>query len=164
MDSWICNSAVLLFDTAHTGPRILRFFSNILAKFRNSISDYAMTASFCILLNSQSLLFAPFNDIQNPQLTATVIRQMSQKFLNTDIHTQCTDITQAIDSNRRGELYEVKMRMGILFKTIKLVRMTMDNTRAKFKFGNKLIEVFSVQRWIWTIHYPIALCPTQRHE
>jgi hypothetical protein len=69
---------------------------------------------------------------------------MSETFYehDIDIHMLFMDFKQAFESVRRGELYEVMLRMRILVQIISLVRMTMDNTSAKVKVGNKLGEPF----------------------
>jgi hypothetical protein len=62
------------------------------------------------------------------------------------------DFKRAFDSITRSELYEVMLGMGIPVKTIKLARMTTDNTSAKFEVRKKAI---SFQRWSetrrWTV-------------
>jgi hypothetical protein len=52
------------------------------------------------------------------------------------------DFKQAFDSVCRDALYKGLEEVGIPGKLIRLVRMTMDNTRARVKVGNKLSDSF----------------------
>jgi hypothetical protein len=59
-----------------------------------------------------------------------------------DLHMLIVDFKQAFDSVCRDVLYKGLEEVGIAGKLIRLVRMTMDNTRARVKVGNKLSDSF----------------------
>jgi hypothetical protein len=69
---------------------------------------------------------------------------MMEKFYehDMDLHILFVGFKQAFDSVCRDALYKGLHELGIPGKLIRLVRMTMDNTRARVKVGNKLSDPF----------------------
>jgi sorting nexin-29 len=69
---------------------------------------------------------------------------MMEKFCehDTDLHMLFVDFKQAFDSVCRDALYKGLEEVGIPGKLIRLVRMTLDNTRARVKVGTKLSDSF----------------------
>jgi sorting nexin-29 len=60
-----------------------------------------------------------------------------------DLYMLFVDFRQAFDSICREELCKALKEMKIPGKLIRLVRMIMENTKARIKIGNKLSEVFT---------------------
>lgn len=73
------------------------------------------------------------------------IRQMMERFYehDTDLHFLFVDFKQAFDNVNRQELYRVMREFGIVNKLIRLVEMTMKDTRAKVKVINRMTKSFS---------------------
>jgi sorting nexin-29 len=61
---------------------------------------------------------------------------------DSDLYMLFVDFKQAFDNVNRKKLIEAMNKMRIPHKVIRMVEMTMNNTKAKVKIGNKLSESF----------------------
>lgn len=70
---------------------------------------------------------------------------MMEKFYEheLDLHMLFIDFKQAFDSLCRNELYKALKEMNVPGKLIRMVRMTMENTKARVKIGNMLSNAFT---------------------
>jgi hypothetical protein len=59
-----------------------------------------------------------------------------------DIHQLYIDYKQAYDSINRAELVEIMKEFGIPMKMLRLVKMTLANTKSKAKIQGKLSPIF----------------------
>jgi endonuclease/exonuclease/phosphatase family metal-dependent hydrolase len=73
------------------------------------------------------------------------IRQIMEKFYEHDIdlHFLFIDFQQAFDSVKRAKMYQVLEEFGVPRKIIRLVKMTMDGTRARVKITGRMGESFT---------------------
>jgi sorting nexin-29 len=73
-----------------------------------------------------------------------IMRQMLEKHIEhySFLYMLFVDFKQAFDSVNRKKLIEAMNKMRILHKIIRMVEMTMNDTKAKVKIGNKLSETF----------------------
>lgn len=73
------------------------------------------------------------------------LRQIMEKHFeyDQDLHLLFVDFKQAFNSANRSELYESLRELRKPWKLIRLIRMTMQDTRAKVKVGNKIANEFS---------------------
>lgn len=74
-----------------------------------------------------------------------IIRQIMEKFYEHDtvLHFLFIDYKQAFDSIDRFQLYTILRELGIPDKLVKLVKMTMSNTRAKIKINNNVTRTIT---------------------
>ena len=75
-----------------------------------------------------------------------VIRQLIKKHFehDSDLYMLFVDYKQAFNSINRTMLLAIMNKTGIPHKLTKLVGMTMKNSNAKVKIGNKLTEIFGI--------------------
>jgi hypothetical protein len=76
-----------------------------------------------------------------------IIRQIVEKCYehNMDIHNIFIDYTHAFDSVKRNKIIECLFQYHIPVKLIRLIKLTLEKTRAKVKVNNKFTEEFQVE-------------------
>jgi sorting nexin-29 len=79
-----------------------------------------------------------------------VLRQMIEKHneLRLDLHMLFIDFKQAFGSINRKRLFEAMDKMGIPQKLIRLIRMTMCQTKAKVKIDNQISAPFEFNKGV----------------
>jgi len=65
-----------------------------------------------------------------------------------DLHTLFIDFKQAFDSINRERLFGAMDRMGIPQKLIRLIRMTMCQTKARVKTDNQISTPFEFNKGV----------------
>jgi hypothetical protein len=64
---------------------------------------------------------------------------------NIDIHNIFIDYTHAFDSVKRNKIIECLFQYHVPVKLIRLIKLTLEKTRAKVKVNNKFTEEFQVE-------------------
>lgn len=77
-----------------------------------------------------------------------ILRQIMEKCYeyNVDVHQLFVDFKQAYDSVKRKKLYQTLMEMEFPSKLIRLVQMTLTNTKCQVKIEGKLSKEFEVNQ------------------
>jgi len=79
-----------------------------------------------------------------------ILRQMIEKHNEhgLDLHMLFIDFKQAFDSINRAKLFETMDKMGIPQKLIRLIRMTMCQTKARVKTDNQISAPFEFSKGV----------------
>jgi len=79
-----------------------------------------------------------------------ILRQMKEKHNEhgLDLHMFLIDFKQVFDSINRKRLFEAPNKMGIPQKLIRLIRMTMSQTKARVKIDNQIIALFEFNKGV----------------
>jgi hypothetical protein len=61
------------------------------------------------------------------------------------VHQLFVDLKQTYDSVKREVLYNILLDFGIPKKLVRLIKMSLNDTRGKFRVGKLLSDKFSIQ-------------------